>query len=76
MKVYDTLRRKLAGYFSAGAVLWVVNPFDRFVEVYHPGKSMQVLDEKGILDGGYVLPGFTLAVVDILPKISPETPST
>lgn len=73
IKEQEALRRKLANYWAAGVLLWVVNPFDRFVEVYQPGKPMQVLDEKGILDGGDVLTGFTLAVADILPKISPET---
>lgn len=62
------LRRKLANYLAVGVLVWVVNPYDRFVEVYQPGSSVKVVDETGILDGGDILPGFTLAVKDILPK--------
>lgn len=76
IKEQEALRRKLANYLAVGVLLWVVNPFDRFVEVYQPGKPMQLLDDKGVLDGGEVLPGFTLAVADILPKVSPETPTS
>ncbi len=63
-----TLRRKLANYLAAGVLVWVVNPYDRFIEVYLPGKPVVVLDENGTLDGGEILPGFTLPVKDIFPK--------
>lgn len=62
------LRRKLANYLTVGVLVWVVNPFDRYIEVYQPGKPVKVVDETGMLDGGDVLPGLTLAVKDILPK--------
>lgn len=60
--------RKLAGYLAAGVVVWVVNPHDRQVEVYVPGEAVRLLDERSTLEGGSVLPGFTLAVKDILPQ--------
>lgn len=65
------LRRKLANYLAVGVLVWVVNPHDRFVEVYVPGKPVVVLDENDTLDGDEVLPGFTLAVKDIFPKVTP-----
>lgn len=63
------LRRKLGSYLAAGVVLWIVNPFSRTVEVYRPGQPGVVLGEKDKLDGGDLLPGFRLAVKDILPKV-------
>jgi Uma2 family endonuclease len=62
------LRRKLANYLAVETLVWVVNPFDRYVEVYQFGKPVKVVDENGTLDGGDVLPGLVLPVQDIFPK--------
>lgn len=64
------LRRKLVNYLAAGVLVWVVNPFDRFVEVYTPGQewSVRVLRADDTLDGGAVLPGFTLTIGAIFPN--------
>lgn len=59
------LQVKIANYLAAGTLLWVVYPQERIVEVYRPGKPVEVLDERGSLSGDDVLPGFTLAVKDI-----------
>lgn len=59
------LRRKIANYLAAGTLLWVVYPESRTVEVYAPGKPVQIFDIDGVLDGNDVLPGFKLAVKDI-----------
>jgi Uma2 family endonuclease len=61
------LRFKLANYLAAGIVVWVVDPDALTVEVYPPGQRAQKLGVDGVLDGGEVLPGFTLAVKDIFP---------
>jgi len=70
-KEAEALRRKLASYLAAGTVVWVVNPFDRVVEVYQPGKMPIVLDATGTLDGGDLLPGFSAPVSEIMPKPAP-----
>ncbi len=72
-KEAEALRRKLASYLAAGTVVWVVNPFDRVVEVYQPGKMPIVLDATGTLDGGDLLPGFSAPVSEIMPKPAPPT---
>ena len=61
------LRLKLTSYLAAGVVVWIVNPFDRTVEVHAAGRDAQALDETGTLSGGDLLPGFELAVKDIFP---------
>lgn len=63
-----TLRRKIANYQQIGVIVWVVNPHERFVEVYHPEKPVQVLEENGVLSGDTFLPGFELPVKEIFPK--------
>lgn len=59
------MRVKVANFLSVGTVVWVVDPDWKVVEVYVPGRSVKKVRIEGILDGGDVLPGFTLAVKDL-----------
>lgn len=61
------LRTKIVNYLAAGTVVWLVLPESEEVEVYIPGQPKQTLDRDGILDGGTVLVGFSVAVRDIFP---------
>jgi Uma2 family endonuclease len=63
----DTIRLKLANYLAAGTLTWIVDPDTKTVEVYRPGQKALQVGIDGTLDGGDVLPGFTLAVSDIFP---------
>jgi Uma2 family endonuclease len=63
----DLLRLKLVNYLAAGTVVWVVNPDSRIVEVYTPGRKGYRLVAGDTLDGGDVLPGFSVVVRDIFP---------
>ncbi len=63
----DKIRLKIANYLAADVLTWVVDPATRTVEVYTPGQRAQRISLDGVLDGGDVLPGFTLAVQDIFP---------
>jgi Uma2 family endonuclease len=56
---------KVANYLAAGTVVWVVLPDAQKVWVYTPGQPAKQYGIDGVLDGGDVLPGFTLAVKDI-----------
>lgn len=65
-KVYD-ISDKVDVYLRAGTQLvWVVDPSSRTVIVHRPD-GIAAYDLNGVLDGGSVLPGFTLAVRDIFP---------
>jgi len=59
---------KVVNYLAAGTVVWLVLPETREVEVYIPNKPKQTVGIDGVLDGGDVLPGFTLPVKDIFPE--------
>lgn len=53
-------------YFAAGVSLfWYVHPKQRTVEVYTAVDQLTTLTEADTLDGGAVLPGFTLPVADL-----------
>src|SRR5215212_980408 len=52
---------KIALYFGAGArAVWVFNPKERTAAVYASPTDVRILNEQETLDGGDVLPGFTL----------------
>lgn len=58
--------RKLAELFAAGCKLaWVIDPRAKTAKVYASAKRFKELDESGTLDGGKVLPGFTLKLADL-----------
>jgi len=62
---------KLGHYLAAGVVVWVADPDARQIEVYAPGQSLVVVDVNGVVEGGAVLPGFSLAVKDVF-RVAPE----
>jgi Uma2 family endonuclease len=62
------LREKAAFYLEKGCqIVWLVNPEKRIVEVYTPDKDIEILLDSDIVDGGDVLPGFTLPVAALFP---------
>jgi Uma2 family endonuclease len=57
---------QLSEYLEAGVrLLWVIEPRQRTVTVYTPDRNARVLRESDALDGGDVLPGFTVAVSEL-----------
>lgn len=64
----QNLNIKVANYLAAGTVIWVFKPEHKRVEIYAPGKPVEIFGIDGVLDGGDVLPGFKLAVKDIFPE--------
>jgi Uma2 family endonuclease len=61
------LRLKVTNYLAAGTTVWVVDPEGQRVEVHAPGQPATRTGPDGTLDGGELLPGFTLAVRDMFP---------
>jgi Uma2 family endonuclease len=66
------MRLKVVNYMNDGATVWVVDYESKTVDVFVPGQKAVRLTEKDTLDGGTVLPGFTLPVADIFPEHHPE----
>jgi Uma2 family endonuclease len=61
---------KIAFYLAYGVRLtWLVDPRERTVRVFAPGEEPLTLTETDRLDGGDVLPGFSVLVSEILPPI-------
>jgi len=63
----NTVREKLHEYISQGARLgWLLDPRDQTVEIYRPGRPVEVLKQPATLSGEDVLPGFVLDLKGIL----------
>ncbi len=57
-------------YFAAGVrLVWSVDPDSRTVEVYKSPEACDRLTENETLDGGAVLPGFSLSVKDLFAEM-------
>ncbi len=61
------MRIKIVNYLRAGTAVWVVDPEKKRVEIYIPGQSPRTENIDGVVDGGNILPGFTLSVKSIFP---------
>jgi Uma2 family endonuclease len=69
------MRRKLRECLLAGVrLVWMIDPRKRQADVYtSPDAPAATLDESQALDGGDVLPGFTLPLADLF-ALLPEEP--
>ena len=65
------------GYRSGTQIVWNVYPTEKVVEVWTKGEGekleMLAFTLENTLDGGAVLPEFTLAVKDIFAQIEDES---
>ena len=58
--------RKLNEVFDAGCKLaWIIDPEDKTARVHTTAKRFKLLDGRGVLDGGKVLPGFKLPLAEL-----------
>jgi Uma2 family endonuclease len=65
---------KVEFYLANGVrLVWVINPEARTVIVMSSPTESRTLHEDDVLDGGDVIPGFSVPVRDILPPV--EEPS-
>ncbi len=57
----EPLQAKMNEYIDNGVRLcWLIDPQHRRVEIYQPGKTVEVLENPAELFGEEVLPGFVL----------------
>jgi Uma2 family endonuclease len=63
----EPLLTKVTNYLAAGTVVWVIYPDEKKVSVLLPGQPPKTLTIEDTLDGGDLLPGFSLPVKNIFP---------
>jgi Uma2 family endonuclease len=72
-KTVAQLSAKAREYLKAGTLLvWVVDPPTRTVRVHQPGRRVATLAMDGTLDGGAVLPGFSLPLAHLFSDMAQE----
>jgi Uma2 family endonuclease len=71
-KTRAEMKRKLEEYFGAGVrLVWLVDPRKKTVRVHTTVEQFVVLKESQSLEGGDVLPGFTLSLDELFAKDEP-----
>ncbi len=71
------MTRKRHEYFTAGVqIVWMIDPDARTLEVFVSEDQSTVLDERHVLDGGNVLPGFTLSLYDLFTELDRHGPAS
>jgi Uma2 family endonuclease len=66
---------KLHDYFAAGArLVWYVDPPAKTVTVFTGPEKGTILRENQTLDGGTVLPGFSLRLAELFAEPAPPKP--
>jgi Uma2 family endonuclease len=64
------MQRKRKEYFLAGVELvWEIDPFKRTVAIYTSPDDVTTLTESDTLDGGAVLPGFSLPLKELFARV-------
>ncbi|MCI0684258.1 MAG: Uma2 family endonuclease [Gemmataceae bacterium] len=60
------VERKLLKYFAAGVeAVWVVHPLSQRIYAYDSPTACKILEMAGTLDGGKLLPGFSMPVAEV-----------
>lgn len=64
----DYIEEKVADYLAGGAQeVWLLFPKSRTVRICHPDGSTRLVRPDGVLEGGTILPGFSVALVNLFP---------
>jgi Uma2 family endonuclease len=67
------IRRKLGEYFAAGVRLaWVIDPKKRTARVHTSARRSRLVRANQSLDGGEILPGFSVRLADLFEHIEAE----
>jgi Uma2 family endonuclease len=67
---YEELTGKAFDYLSAGSrLVWVIYPGRKHIYVHYPNQQIVRVLVDGVLDGGEVLPGFTVNMAEFWAKI-------
>ena len=63
---FAEVEEKVEDWLAAGTrMVLIVNPRGRTVTVRLPGNKVEILTEEGTIDGGEVVPGWSLPVADV-----------
>ncbi|CAN5489518.1 hypothetical protein BH11PLA2_BH11PLA2_33820 [soil metagenome] len=68
--LFTDIKTRVADFRLAGTkLIWVIDPVQRVAEIYYPDGHFLTVTELMSFTGEDVLPGFTLPLAEILPKV-------
>jgi len=63
---WSRVQTKIEDYLESGVpIVWLVDPEEKSVSIYRPGKRIEVIPATGDLSGGTELPDFIVRVADL-----------
>jgi Uma2 family endonuclease len=66
----EEIHNKIIEYFDNDTKLvWVINPEEEYVLIYHSPKPDRFLRDQDMLDGEEIIPGFQMAVADLFAEL-------
>lgn len=66
----EEIHAKTQLYLEAGVPLvWIIDPYDRTVQVYRPGQPPELFNERQQLTGEPELPGFAVTVGELFANV-------
>ncbi len=66
----ENLHEKIVDYFANGfRLVWVINPEEQVVLVYHSPQPDQLLREGDVISGENVIPGFTFPISELFAEL-------
>lgn len=67
------MQRKPRDYFAGGTrLVWHIDPESQSATVYTSPLDEIVVPPSGTLDGGYILPGFSLSLAELFDRVGPR----
>ncbi len=68
---------KVTFYLAHGVrLVWVIDPICRTATVFAPDTTPRTLTEDDTLDGGEILPGFSVRLAEVLPPVTGANENT
>jgi len=63
---FRMVQAKMDEYIANGAQLgWLIDPFQKSVYIYRPGKPVECLKNPATIDGDPILPGFVFQITEV-----------
>ncbi len=72
----EEVRGKGFNYLAEGITVWIADENPERIEVYTPGQAVKIYGIDDTLEGGAVLPGFSVLVRDIFLQDAPDKENT
>lgn len=71
--LWEIERKRIELFRSGTKLMWIIDPETKTAEIYTSPTRCKVIEDDGVLDGGKVVPGFKLPLVDVFDSLKRKT---